>query len=235
MPEPFHVFSNEHWFALFAGFSVVFGLIVVGRKGGRSQVLATGLLAFLNLSAYPLSQAAWMVSGIPLTTDNFVPLHLCDVAAITAGFALLTRRRVLCGLTYFWGLAATFQALVTPAIQVGFPHLPFVMFFVHHFAVVGAAFYLPLALGWRPPGPWWRGPVEAYGWGVVYLAVAMTANRVLGSNFGFASRPPDNPSLLDHLGAWPWYLVWMNVLGLLLFCGLALPFAGYFRKNPLVK
>ena len=208
---------------LFVGSVVIVSLIVAGRKGGKSRLLATGVLAFLNLSAYPLGQAAWMVSGIPVSLDNVVPLHLCDLAAMIAGFALLTRHPVLCGLTYFWGLAATIQALVTPAIQVGFPHPPFFMFFVHHFAVVGAALYLPLADGWRPQGPWWRGPVEAYGWILAYLGVAMTANRLLGTNFGFASRPPDNPSLIDHLGPWPWYLVWMGLLALMWFVVLALP------------
>jgi hypothetical integral membrane protein (TIGR02206 family) len=194
--------------------------------------MATGVLAFLNLSAYPLGQAAWMASGIEVSLDNVVPLHLCDLAAMVAGFALLTRNRVLCGLTYFWGLGATFQALLTPAIQVGFPQLPFLMFFVHHFAVVGAALYLPLAAGWRPPQPWWRGPIQAYGWTLGYLVVAMAANRWLGTNFGFASRPPDNPSLIDHLGAWPWYLWWMGMLALLVFCLLALPFR---RLNGAVK
>jgi uncharacterized membrane protein YwaF len=50
-------------------------------------------------------------------------------------------------------------------------------------------------------------------------------NGVLGSNFGFASRPPDNPSLIDHLGPWPWYLCSMFGIALLFYFLLALPFA----------
>ncbi|MEY4245694.1 MAG: hypothetical protein RLZZ245_3279, partial [Verrucomicrobiota bacterium] len=45
----------------------------------------------------------------------------------------------------------------------------------------------------------------------------------LGSNFAFASRPPDNPSLIDHLGPWPWYLFSLLGIALLLFFILALP------------
>ena len=44
-----------------------------------------------------------------------------------------------------------------------------------------------------------------------------------GTNFGFAARKPENPSLLDHMGPWPIYLVWMQVLGGLFFSLLALP------------
>jgi hypothetical integral membrane protein (TIGR02206 family) len=199
-------------------------LITAGRRGNSSRILATGILAFLNLSAYPLGQAAWLSMGGQKSIDHVLPFHLCDIAAITAGFALLTRKPLLCTLTYFWGLAATFQALLTPAITVGFPHWPFVMFFVHHFAVVTAALYLPLVEGWRPKAPLWRVPLEVYGCSVSYLIFAMTANHLLGSNFGFASHPPENPSLIDHLGPWPLYLFSLQGIALGCFFVLTLPF-----------
>jgi hypothetical integral membrane protein (TIGR02206 family) len=225
MPRPFQPFTSEHLLAVVLGGVIIAGFILAGRRGGRSRILSTAVLAFLNLAAYPLGQAAWMTLDAPKALDNLVPLHLCDLAAVTAGFALLTRHPVLCGLTYFWGLAATIQALLTPAITVGFPHLPFVMFFVHHLAVVGAALYLPLVEGWRPPKPFWKGPLVAYLWALVYLAIAMVANTLLGTNFGFAAGPPPNPSLIDHLGPWPWYLLSMQVLAVAFFLLLALPFA----------
>jgi uncharacterized membrane protein YwaF len=31
-------------------------------------------------------------------------------------------------------------------------------------------------------------------------------NAVAGTNYAFVSRRPDNPSLLDFMGEWPWYL-----------------------------
>jgi hypothetical integral membrane protein (TIGR02206 family) len=184
---------------------------VAGRRGGTPRVISTGLLAFANLAVYPLSVAAWRSLGGALSPDKYMPLHLCDLAAIIAGFALLTRRPLLCALTYFWGLAATSQALLTPALTVDF-------------AVVGAALYLVLVDGWRPKQPLWRGPAEAFGWGVGYLCMVLCVNRVLGTNFGFATHPPDNPSLLDHLGAWPWYVVASLAIALTLFFVLALPF-----------
>jgi hypothetical integral membrane protein (TIGR02206 family) len=225
MPERFVPFSGEHLAAVLVGVVAIAALILAGRRGGRPQTLATAVLAFLNLTAYPFSQLAWRSVEMKTTLDNLLPLHLCDIAAVTAGFALLTRHPLLCLLTYFWGLAATFQGLLTPAVTVGFPHWPFVMFFVHHFAVVAAALYLPLVLGWRPRPPFWKGPLEAYLWALGYLALALAANGLLGTNFGFASGPPPNASLIDHLGPWPWYLVSMQVIGLALFLLLALPFA----------
>ena len=61
------------------------------------------------------------------------------------------------------------------------------------------------------------------------LAFAMTVNKILGTNFGFAAGPPPNPSLIDHLGPWPWYLVSMSAIAFVLYLLLALPFAGRER------
>jgi len=224
MPRPFHPFSQEHLVTAAIGFTIVATLLIAGKKGGEWRKIATALLIFLDLTAFPLSVIAWLSLDAPKSLDNYLPLHLCDIATFTAGFALLTKRPLLCAMTYFWGLAATFQALLTPAISVGFPHPPFLMFFIQHFAIVATALYLPLVVGWRPKLPFWKGPMEIFGWSVIYLLLAMTVNRTLGTNFGFASRPPDNPSLIDHLGPWPWYLFSMQAIAMVFFLLLALPF-----------
>lgn len=223
---PFQPFSREHLLAVLTGGLAVAALLMAGKRGGNSRRLATALLAFANLSAYPLGQAAWLSLGRPLPLENILPLHLCDIAAMTAGFALLTKRPALCALTYFWGLAATLQALFTPALGIGFPAWPFFTFFIQHFAIVAAALYLPVVEGWRPKQPLWRSPLEVYGWSVAYLALALAANRLLETNFGFAARPPENPSLIDHLGPWPWYLFWMQGIAIGVFLLLALPLRG---------
>jgi len=225
MPTAFHPFTHEHFFALGVGAAAAAVFLFAGKRGGNSRKRATAVLALINLCIYPLSVGAWLSVDVEKSWDNLLPCHLCDVAAITAGFALITKRPLLCALTYFWGLAATIQGLLTPAITVGFPAPPFVMFFVHHFAVVIAALYLPIVDGWRPKMPVWKSPLEVFGWSIVYLIFAMTVNRLLGSNFAFASHPPTNPSLIDHLGPWPWYLFSMQGIALVFFFLLALPFA----------
>ena len=227
----FQPFSREHLVTVLIGTMAVAAFLMAGKRGGTSRLLATALLAFINLASYGFSQAAWLSLGQPLAVDTILPFHLCDIAAVTAGFALITKRPLLCAVTYFWGLAATLQALLTPAIGVGFPAWPFVAFFVQHFAIVAAALYLPLVEGWRPRRPFWKSPLEVYAWSVAYLTFALTVNALSGSNFGFASRPPDNPSLIDHLGPWPWYLVSMQAIALVFFMLLALPFAGAKTTN----
>jgi len=96
---------------------------------------------------------------------------------------------------------------------------------------VGAALYLPIVRGWRSGRPWWKGPLTALLWANAYLILSMGVNAWLGTNFGFTARKPVNPSLLDHMGPWPWYLLGMQALAVVLFSLLALPVLGK-RNEP---
>lgn len=230
MPCPFHPFSQQHLIAVIIGFAAVAGFLLAGKKQGNARKLATALLAFLNLSAFPLSMLAWAMVDTPKSLDNYLPFQLCDIATLTAGFALLTRRPLLAALTYYWGLAATLQAILTPALTVGFPAFAFIMFWVQHFAIVATALYLPIVEGWRPRLPIWKAPLEIYAWSVAYHVFAITLNSLLGTNFAFAAHPPENPSLIDHLGRWPWYLLSMQAIAVAFFYLLTLPFVRWARK-----
>lgn len=219
---PFQPFTPAHFATLCIGSAMVAGLIWVARRSKRWERVVSLILVCLNFLAFPMAWIAWR--DYPRSLDNILPFHLCDLAAIVAGCALLTRKPILLTLTYFWGIAATTQALVTPAITVGPPHLPFYHFFVQHFAIVAAALYIPIVLKWRPSTPWWRTPLVVFAISLAYQGAALVLNSLLGTNFAFASRPPANPSLIDHLGPWPVYLFAMQFLALCLFFVLILPF-----------
>lgn len=226
---PFHPFTPAHYTALAIGIAIVTALILFAKRSEKNQRIVTALLAFLNLSAYPFALFAWR--DFPRSLDNVLPLHLCDLAAIVAGFALFTRKPILLTLTYFWGIAATTQALLTPAITIGPPDLPFIHFFIQHFAIVAAAIYIPVVMKWRPEAPWWSSPLKVFGISIAYQGIALLINTILKTNFAFASRPPDNPSLIDHLGPWPLYLFSLQAMAFVLFLLLALPFRKRTTKN----
>jgi hypothetical integral membrane protein (TIGR02206 family) len=185
--------------------------------------VATAVLAACCLTAFPLTQWAWSMVEGPVALDNALPLQLCDLAAFVAGFGLLCEWAWLRLLTYYWGLGATLQALITPAVTFDFPHPVFVVFFIQHFAIVGTALYLPVALGWRPAGAWWRAPWRAFLWSNAYLLTMLLLNPLLGTDFGFVNGPPPNPSLIDHLGPWPYYLLWFQGLAAVIFLVLTVP------------
>ena len=67
------------------------------------------------------------------------------------------------------------------------------------------------------PGAVWR----VFGATLAVAAAAGTANLLTGGNYMWLREKPDEGSLLDFMGPWPWYIVSAAVLGLLLFTLLA--------------
>ena len=80
---------------------------------------------------------------------ELLPLHLCDWATFTGVIALVTRRPLAFELTWFWAMAGTTQALVTPDLAVRPPELSWYTFYLSHGGVVAAALLLTWGAGLR--------------------------------------------------------------------------------------
>lgn len=206
------------------GVTVIVIALIAGiciREGRRGLLWPRATLAFVCLSVFPLNQLVLAGVDFEPPLENFIPCHLCDIAAVTAGLGILTRKPLLCELTYCWGLAGTMQGLITPNLAFDFPHPLFWTFFIQHGVIVIVALYLPLAMNWKP-----RDGVipRVIFWNQIYFITAFTVNTILGTNFGFLARKPNVTSLLDQLGDWPIYLLWLQLLAILLMTLLLLPF-----------
>jgi hypothetical integral membrane protein (TIGR02206 family) len=150
-----------------------------------------------------------------------LPLALCDVAALVAALACWWRRPLLVELTYFWGLAGTLQAVLTPDLNVGFPHLVFFEYLVGHLGIVYAALFLVVGLGLRPrPGSVPR----VFAITAIYTAFVGLIDGVTGANYMFLRQPPGEWTVLRLLGPWPWYTCSAAALALVLLTLLDLPF-----------
>jgi hypothetical integral membrane protein (TIGR02206 family) len=225
----FILFGTAHIAILCIIATTAFALIVSYRKGSDNIKNAiTRVLALCCLLSYPLQLTLFHLTGISLSLENKIPFHLCDIAAIICCFALLMKNSRLCELAYFWGLAGTLQGLLTPNIENSFPDATFISFFWNHGFIVISALFIPLALGWRPEkNALWR----VFAITQVYVILALALNYLLGStNYGFLHHKPEQASLLDLFPAWPWYILILECLCLLLFFLLNLPFSLKSRK-----
>jgi hypothetical integral membrane protein (TIGR02206 family) len=190
-----------------------------GREGYRRAVrygLAGLLLA--NWIGYEVERA-----GVgQFTAAHALPMQLCDWAMFAVIAALVTLRCAVYEVAYFWGLAGTLQAILTPNLQEGFPSLWFFSFFLAHSGIVVGVLYLTAVEGLRPrPGSIARAML----WSEAYLGAALMVNDWTGANYGFLSHRPFGKSLLDYLSDNHWlYLGEMNLLAVGFYLILYLPF-----------
>jgi len=155
-----------------------------------------------------------------------LPLALCDVGVLVAALACWWRVPVLVELTYFWGLAGTLQAVVTPDLNVGFPHLVFFQYVVGHLAIVLAALFLVVGMGMAPrPGAVPR----VFALTALYTALVGLVDGLTGANYMFLRAPPGEWTLLRVLGPWPWYTLSAAGVAVVLMTLLDLPF---WRARP---
>ena len=187
------------------------------RRGGWLKVLAVLLVA---------DEASWWLymalgGGEPGQRAQPLPLQLCDVAVLVAAAALWTRQQLLAEVTYFWALAGTVQALLTPELPQHFPTYPYFQYYVAHGGTVGAALILVVGLRMAPRA--WAVAWVA-GITIAYAAFVGVVDAVTGADYMFLRAKPDTPTLLDDLGPWPWYILSATALGLALFAILDAPF-----------
>ena len=209
----------EHVLALVA-IALSTALLVVAarrRPGPWLKVLAAVLVVdevswwvFLLGGGQPGSQVALSL-----------PLQLCDVAIFIAAAALWTRQQLLVEVTYFWGLAGTIQALLTPDLPQHFPSYPYFQYYIAHGGVVAAALVLVVGLGQRPRR--WA-VARVAGLTVAYAALVGLVDAVTGADYMYLRSKPPTATLLDVLGPWPWYILSASVIAAFLFAILDAPF-----------
>jgi hypothetical integral membrane protein (TIGR02206 family) len=194
-------------------------LVVTARRGPRPWLRWMAVL----LVAVEVSWWVYVVAGgVPGATIAYsLPLQLCDVGIFIAAAALWTRNPLLAEVTWFWALAGTVQALVTPDLPQQFPSYPYFQYYIAHGGVVAAALVLVVGLRMHPR-PW--SVVKVAGVTVVYAAFVGLVDAVTGADYMYLRSKPPSPTLLDVLGPWPWYIASATAIAIVLFAVLDAPF-----------
>ncbi len=178
------------------------------RRPGPWCVVAARVIGLL-LAADAVS---WVVAlAVQGTFSARTSLPRPALAALVAAAACWWRISLLVELTYFWGLAGTLQAVITPDLNVGFPHLVFFQYMVGHLGIVLAAVFLVVGLRITPRP---RAVPRVFTITLAYTALVGLVDGLTGADYMFLRSPPGNWTLLrsSDLGpgtwsrppGWPW-------------------------------
>ena len=162
----------------------------------------------------------------PLIEGDFnfyedLPFHVCRFAALIAPWVIWKENKFWMGILYFWILAGTLNANITPDVQYGFPHWTYFEYWLLHSFLVILPLYYVIVLKVRIE---FRDLKNAFWAANVFLIVTLLINISIGSNYMYTKAKPPVPSLLDMLGPWPVYLISGQLLAGILFLLLYLPF-----------
>jgi hypothetical integral membrane protein (TIGR02206 family) len=221
-PGPaFELFSPPHWAALAI---VVLLNIFLLRFRGSSEATRRTVRWTLALILW-VNELAWHIwnnwVGI-WTIQTMLPLHLCSLLVWIGGFMLVTRSYRIYEFAYFLGIGGAIQALLTPDLGIyGFPHFRYFQTFISHGLIVTSAIYMTTVEGFRPT---WKSILRIAVFMNLYMIVVYFINSAIGSNYLMINHKPPTASILDLLPAWPVYVIYMEVLGLVTFVLLYLPF-----------
>lgn len=228
--EPFHAFSATHFItlAVLAGLNVLLVVWFKKKRAEKSVYRFRYWLAALLLVSETLTELWYVLAGV-FTLSYALPIQLCDAAAFLAVAMLIWGGRTSFELVYFWGLGGSLQALLTPDLYYPFPHFMFFSFFILHGAILTAVFYMISVEGCQPT---FRSIGKTILYTNLYAALIFAVNRLTGGNYLFLSSKPEGASIIDFLGPWPWYILSLEGVLLVVCLILYLPFAvKAFRKR----
>src|SRR5699024_2803036 len=124
-----------------------------------------------------------------------------------------TKNRFLFETFYFIGIAGAIQALITPDLLFGFPQFRFLQFFIDHFLLILG----PLIMIWL------------YAYKITFFSLIkafLTINLIAAIVFIFLLliHKPSSTSLFDILVPYPYYLIALEGIVIIVFFILYLPF-----------
>ncbi|WP_070120922.1 TIGR02206 family membrane protein [Bacillus marinisedimentorum] len=228
--KPFELFSTTHLLTLTALILILF-FIFLFRKPLRQKRLnlMLRLVIFLALFISEISLHTWL-GWVGIWDIRYsLPLHLSSLSLILSSILILTKSYFLFEFTYFAGVGSALQAMITPDLsQYTFPHFRYIHFFVSHGAIVAANVWMIFVEKFKPTArSLWRAFLILN----IYTFLIFILNFLLNGNYMFISKKPVNPSIIDYLGPWPFYIIPLEMITLLTFWLLYLPFMIANRKK----
>ena len=200
---------------------------LLGRWSRRSPRAARAIRYSLA-TFLAINEVIWYVFRIRTEGFRFpeaLPLNLCDVMLWVTVAAAFTLNPVALEAAYYAGIAGMTQALLTPDLWAPLASYPTIYFFLAHGVAVATILTLVWGgLGTPRAGSWWKMLALLN----AYAAVIGTFDAIFKTDYMYLCQKPAGSSLLDYFGPWPYYLIPAELVAVVVFWLLSLP----FRRKP---
>lgn len=221
--ETFKIFSSEHFWLIFSNIIFFIFLLIIANFFSKRYFAKISAIIILILK---LAELTYRHLYNNEEIFELLPLHLCNITLIFVIIMMLSGSKTLFQLCFYWSLGTIF-AIATPDVKYSFPNFMTLSFFITHFYILFAVIYTYIFFKFRPTL-----------WG--YFAAFFTINLIclgvyfindsLGTNYLYVNRIPDFSSPLNYFGEWPYYIIVVELIYIILTYLIYFPF-----KNRAVK
>jgi len=218
---PFSAFSLSHW-VMIVILVVVSFIIYYYRSFLEDHDKVIRICTFIVLFSLEGMYHLWLYKDGFWDISFTLPLQLCSISLILCLILLVGKSRIIFQIVYFIGITGATMAIMTPELFLGFPHFRYFQFFITHILIVLICLYFLFVHKYRPTG-------KGFIYSVLFLnfcaGIAFIVNKVVGGNYMFLANKPTNGSLLDYFGPYPYYILSLEVVALIICSLLLLPFS----------
>ncbi|MBK8347542.1 MAG: TIGR02206 family membrane protein [Saprospiraceae bacterium] len=219
-------FTPHHWIPLGILTILCLAIIIYFRNHDKEKNFRVAF--FMSLIPFAAVVSRLLITwyeGI-FTIQEELPLHLCRLVAISLPFFIWYRNIKWINTLYFLIMVGTLQAIITADLQFVFPHYSYLLYWVFHVTLVWVPVFIIINLGIKPDFNDFK---RAFIIGNIYMLITLLINFAIGSNYFYTRQKPPGGSLLDFFGPWPFYILVVEVLAMILFVLAYLPF--YKKEN----
>ena len=220
--DTFVRFSSEHWYSLAFYWIIGLSMMYLGRTRWNQSQQRNYIFYFSLFVAFTQLFkvfARWYLGVFDITRD--LPLELCNMMALAMPFVMYYKWRFGWSILFFWICAGTAQAMITPTHVAAFPNYEAIRYWAVHVGLPVMAVYGAVVYGWRVT--WKDALYSGIGMNLAALAIYF-ANLIFGSNYMYLNAKPPGTTLYSILGPWPWYILSLEGVILVLFSALMIPF-----------
>lgn len=213
----FILFGTEHILIIIAGIILSLLFLIIGGLTNKKIFGEISALAILILKLAELSYRH-LVEGQKII--DLLPLHLCNIALFFVIIMMFTHSKKLFQLCFFWSMGAIF-AIITPDVKIGLPNFVTFSFFITHFYIIFGVIYEYIFFRRRPKI---LGYISSFVILNIIAVIIYFINDYLGTNYLFVNRMPNFSSPLRYFGQWPYYIIVVELIYIILGYLLYLPF-----------
>ena len=139
------------------------------------------------------------VASLNPTPVDHLPITLCGWAMIFSSYLVVTKNQTLFDIAYFWVLAGSIFALITPTVitYCGPTRFRYYQFWVEHTFGFISIFYMIFVHGMRPNV---KSVIKSLSGLIILATIAIGVNAMIpGANYLYVAGPETTKSILDFL------------------------------------